>query len=59
MAAVCREEQADYRTYLLRLAELEAIDRERRAAERRIRAAPGASAPDVGPATALPGSSRW
>jgi len=39
MAVVCREEKADYRTYLLRLAELETIDRERRAAERRIRAA--------------------
>jgi DNA replication protein DnaC len=39
MAVVCREEKADYRTYLLRLAELEVIDRERRAAERRIRAA--------------------
>jgi DNA replication protein DnaC len=39
MAVVCREEKADYRTYLLRLAELESIDRERRAAERRIRAA--------------------
>jgi hypothetical protein len=36
---VCREEKADYRTFLLRLAELETIDRERRAAERRIRAA--------------------
>jgi DNA replication protein DnaC len=39
MALVCREDKADYGTYLLRLAELEAIDRERRAAERRIRAA--------------------
>ena len=39
MAIICRQEEADYRTYLLRLAELEAIDRERRAAERRIRAA--------------------
>ena len=39
MAIICRGEKADYRTYLLRLAELEAIDRERRAAERRIRAA--------------------
>jgi transcriptional regulator with AAA-type ATPase domain len=39
MAVICREEKADYRTYLLRLAELETIDRERRAAERRIRAA--------------------
>jgi hypothetical protein len=58
MAIICREEKADYRTYLLRLAELEAIDRERRAAERRIRAAPGALAPDFGPATMLPGSFR-
>jgi DNA replication protein DnaC len=39
LAALCRDEKADYRTYLLRLAELEAIDRERRAAERRVRAA--------------------
>jgi DNA replication protein DnaC len=39
MAVVCREEKGDYQTYLLRLAELESIDRERRAAERRIRAA--------------------
>ncbi len=38
-AAVSREEGADYRTFLLRLCELESIDRERRAAERRIRAA--------------------
>jgi DNA replication protein DnaC len=38
-AAVSREEKSDYRTFLLRLCELEAIDRERRAAERRIRAA--------------------
>ena len=38
-AAVSRDEKADYRTFLLRLCELESIDRERRAAERRIRAA--------------------
>ena len=38
-AAVSRDEKADYRTFLLRLCELEAIDREQRAAERRIRAA--------------------
>lgn len=38
-AAVSRDEKSDYRTFLLRLCELEAIDRERRAAERRIRAA--------------------
>jgi DNA replication protein DnaC len=39
VANVCRTEKTDYHTYLLRLAELETIDRERRAAERRIRAA--------------------
>ena len=39
MAVVCREERSNYQTYLLRLAELESIDRERRAAERRISAA--------------------
>jgi DNA replication protein DnaC len=38
-AAISREERADYPTFLLRLCELESIDRERRAAERRIRAA--------------------
>ena len=38
-AAVSRKEKVDYRTFLLRLCELESIDRERRAAERRIRAA--------------------
>jgi DNA replication protein DnaC len=39
MATVCQQEQADYRTYLLRLVEAEAIDRERRSAERRVKAA--------------------
>jgi DNA replication protein DnaC len=39
MATVCRQEQADYQTYLLRLLEAEAIDRERRSAERRVKAA--------------------
>jgi DNA replication protein DnaC len=39
MAAVCQQERADYQTYLLRLAELETADRERRAAERRVKAA--------------------
>lgn len=39
MAAVCQQERADYQTYLLRLAELEIADRERRAAERRVKAA--------------------
>jgi DNA replication protein DnaC len=37
VAAVCAQERCDYPTYLLRLAERELIDRERRAAERRIR----------------------
>jgi DNA replication protein DnaC len=36
-AAVCAQERADYPAFLLRLAERELIDRERRAAERRIR----------------------
>jgi DNA replication protein DnaC len=39
MAAVCQQERADYPTYLLRLVEAEAIDRERRSAERRVKAA--------------------
>jgi len=39
VATVCRQEQADYQTYLLRLVEAEAIDRERRSAERRVKAA--------------------
>jgi len=39
MALICRNEKTDYQTYLLRLTELEAIDRERRAAARRIRSA--------------------
>ncbi len=39
MAAVCQQQRADYQTYLLRLAELETADRERRAAERRVKAA--------------------
>jgi len=37
VAAVCAQERCDYLTFLLRLAERELIDRERRAAERRIR----------------------
>jgi DNA replication protein DnaC len=37
VAAVCAQEGCDYPTFLLRLAERELIDRERRAAERRIR----------------------
>ena len=39
LAAVCPQEQADYETFLLRLAEVEMADRERRAAERRVKAA--------------------
>ena len=39
VASVCSTERMDYPTYLLRLAERELIDRERRAAERRIKAA--------------------
>ena len=39
MAAVCQQGRADYQTYLLRLTEVESADRERRAAERRVKAA--------------------
>ena len=39
VAATCMKERCDYPTYLLRLAERELIDRERRAAERRVKAA--------------------
>jgi len=39
MAAVCSKEKSDYPTYLLKLSEREVIDREKRAAERRIAAA--------------------
>jgi DNA replication protein DnaC len=39
MASACGKEGTDYPTYLLRLTERELIDRERRAAERRIQAA--------------------
>ena len=39
MAAVCRDDRSDYPTYLLRLAERELLDRERRAAERRVKEA--------------------
>ena len=39
VALECAAEQADYPRYLLRLCELERIDRERRAIERRIRQA--------------------
>lgn len=36
---VCAQEQTDYPTYLLRLSERELIDRERKAAERRVKVA--------------------
>ncbi len=39
VAAVCSQDRADYPTYLLRLTERELLDRERRAAERRIKEA--------------------
>jgi len=39
LAALCQQERADYQAFLLRLAERELADRERRAAERRVKAA--------------------
>jgi len=39
VAAACRQDKADYATYLLRLTERELLDRERRAADRRLQAA--------------------
>jgi DNA replication protein DnaC len=39
MAIVCRNDGSDYQTYLMRLAERELLDREKRAAERRVREA--------------------
>jgi len=39
MASTCAQEDCDYQTYLLRLAERELNDREKRAAERRIKQA--------------------
>ena len=39
VGTVCSQERADYPTYLLRLAERELIDRERRASERRLKEA--------------------
>ena len=39
MAQQCAQERCEYPTYLLRLSERELLDRERRAAERRIKAA--------------------
>jgi DNA replication protein DnaC len=37
LAIVCRDDRSDYPTYLLRLVERELLDRERRAAERRLK----------------------
>jgi DNA replication protein DnaC len=37
VASVCAQDRADYPTYLLRLCERELLDRERRAAERRVK----------------------
>ena len=39
VAAVCREDRSDFPVYLLRLAEREILDREKRATERRIKEA--------------------
>jgi len=39
LAAVCTKDRADYPAYLLRLCERELLDREQRAAERRLKAA--------------------
>lgn len=39
LAAVCQKDRVDYMTYLLRLTERELLDREKRAAERRIKEA--------------------
>jgi DNA replication protein DnaC len=39
VAAACTSEKADYASYLLRLTERELLDRERRAADRRLQAA--------------------
>ena len=39
LATVCQKDRSDYPTYLLRLAERELLDREKRAAERRIKEA--------------------
>jgi hypothetical protein len=37
LAAVCRKDRSDFPAYLLRLTERELLDREKRAAERRIK----------------------
>ena len=39
LAKVCRDDRSDFQTYLLRLTERELLDREKRAAERRIKEA--------------------
>jgi DNA replication protein DnaC len=39
MAVVCRDDRSDYPTYLMRLAERELLEREQRAAERRVKEA--------------------
>jgi DNA replication protein DnaC len=39
LAVVCREDRSDFPTYLLRLTERELLDREKRAAERRVKEA--------------------
>jgi len=39
MAVVCQKDRSDFSTYLLRLAERELLDREKRAAERRVKEA--------------------
>ena len=39
IAAVCTKERCDYTAFLLRLAERESLDREKRAAERRVKSA--------------------
>ena len=39
MAAVCQKDRSDYPTYLLRLTERELLDREKRAAEKRVKEA--------------------
>ena len=39
MAAICQKDRSDYPTYLLRLTERELLDREKRAAEKRVKEA--------------------
>ena len=60
VARQCAAEGVDHVRYLLRLAELEMIDRERRLVERRIRAArfPTVKSLDSYDFTALPASTR-